>query len=79
MARVKQQAYQRSRTDPATLPQYKALTRKHKHRVRQLLNTWWEKKASEIQAEVDTKSPNYQYAGYRQLRKVFCVTQTSRV
>ena len=71
LASQKQQAYRRSRSDPTTIPLYKALVRMHKHRVRQILNEWWANKAAEIQAEVDTKSPNYQYAGYRQLRKVF--------
>ena len=69
LASQKQQAYRRSRSDPTTIPLYKALVRMHKHRVRQILNEWWANKAAEIQAEVDTKSPNYQYAGYRQLRK----------
>ena len=71
LALQKQQAYRRSRSDPTTIPLYKALVHTHKHRVRQILNEWWANKAAEIQAEVDTTSPNYQYAGYRQLRKVF--------
>ena len=38
--------------------------------MQQLINTWWKEKAAAIQEAVDAKDPNYQFAGYRELRRV---------
>jgi len=51
--------------------QYQAIKKADKKRVRAILNEWRAQKAEDIQLEVDTKSPKYQYAGYKRLRKVF--------
>ena len=51
--------------------QYQAIKKANEKRVRAILNEWWAQKAQDVQLEVDTKSPNYQYAGYKQPRKAF--------
>ncbi|CAE7564241.1 CFDP2 [Symbiodinium natans] len=50
--------------------EYKAACKKAKNQVQQLINTWWKEKAAAIQEAVDAKDPNYQFAGYRELRRV---------
>ena len=52
--------------------QYKALSSRVKKETRAMLNKWWKDKAAAIQAAVDSKDHNYQFAGYRELRKLLC-------
>ena len=71
LARRKQTAFAAKDTSLEAARQYHAIKKANKKRVRAILNTWWDQKAQDIQLEVNTKSPNYQFAGYKQLRKVF--------
>ena len=47
---------------------YRAVCALAKKQVSEVLNTWWVNKARLIQAQVDAKEPQYQYAGFRELR-----------
>jgi hypothetical protein len=51
-------------------PEYKAACRFVKTETRKLINQWWTDKSSAIQQAIDNKDPNYQFAGYRELRRV---------
>ena len=44
--------------------QYRSVKRSTKKAARRLLNQWWATKVAHIQLDVDTKSPNHQFAGY---------------
>ena len=50
--------------------EYKQARRTAKKEVRRILNSWWASKAESIQAQVDAKDHNHQFAGYRELRRV---------
>jgi len=71
LAPKKQTALAAKDTSLEAARQYQAIKKADKKRVRAILNEWWAQKAEDIQLEVDTKSPKYQYAGYKRLRKVF--------
>ncbi|CAE6970006.1 unnamed protein product [Symbiodinium sp. CCMP2456] len=45
--------------------------------VRGFINKWWVAKVSEIQARVDAKDHNYQFAGYKELRRVLAIGRKS--
>lgn len=51
--------------------QYKEACRSVKAETRKLLSEWWQLKAASIQEQVDQKTPQHQFAGYRELRRVF--------
>lgn len=48
-----------------------------KKQVRGFINEWWAAKAKEIQERVDSKDHNYQFAGYRELRRVLAFGRKS--
>ena len=50
---------------------YKEACKVCKREVKKLINGWWCQKARAIQEPVDCKDHNYQFAAYRELRRVF--------
>lgn len=72
LSEAKAAAFRRLDGSPARLHEYRQEKRRTQKQVRVLLNNWWAAKAATIQHEVDTKSPNHQFAGYKELlRQVF--------
>ena len=71
LAKIKQQAFLQRGHSYEAAQHYKQIVRSHKYQVRRILNQWWQHKAAGIQEEVDTKGPNHQFEGFKQLRKVF--------
>ena len=49
---------------------YREVCKRNKKRAQEILNEWWTSKASSIQEAVDRKEPNWQFQGYKQLRRV---------
>ena len=47
---------------------YRSACKAAKRQVSDILNAWWQSKAKEIQAQVDNRQPQHQYAGFRELR-----------
>ena len=56
---------------------YKEKCKDVKKQVRGFINAWWVAKATEIQARVDAKDHNYQFAGYKELRRVLAIGRKS--
>ena len=53
--------------------EYKEACKQAKVQVGKSINDWWVTKAREIQERVDAKDHNYQFAGYKELRRVLAV------
>ncbi|CAK9043707.1 unnamed protein product [Durusdinium trenchii] len=71
LAVTKQQAFLGLDGSASSFHHYRSVKKACRREVRVILNRWWSDRAAAIQLEVDTKTPNHQFAGFKELRQVF--------
>ncbi|CAK9054019.1 LINE-1 retrotransposable element ORF2 protein, partial [Durusdinium trenchii] len=71
LAVTKQRAFLGLDGSASSVQHYRSVKKACRREVRVILNRWWSDRAAAIQLEVDTKTPNHQFAGFKELRQVF--------